>query len=191
VDNILASTAVTKGALYYHFDSKETLGYALIDEVIAGMTRDKWVIPLANSVDPIDTLTDIIEGSSFRPEDIRGGCPLNNLAQEMSPLDEEFRRRLARVFHAWQEAIAAALWRGQSEGTVRDDLDAFETAGFLIAVYEGYVSLAKNAQDAGILKEGIRNIAKWLHSLRIPQGRAKKALSRKRRWIQRGHYVQR
>jgi AcrR family transcriptional regulator len=191
VDNILASTAVTKGALYYHFDSKESLGYALIDEVIAGMVRDKWVLPLASSADPIDTLTGIVEGTSLRPADVRGGCPLNNLAQEMSPLDEEFRKRLARVFHAWQDAIAAALLRGESEGTVRHDLDAAETARFLIATYEGYVSLAKNAQDASILKEGIRNIAQWLHSLRIPKPRAKKASSRKRRRIQRGHYVQR
>lgn len=179
IDNILASTGVTKGALYHHFDSKESLGYALIEEVIAGITRDKWLRPLARAADPIDTLIGIVEGTSVRPKDIRGGCPLNNLAQEMSPLDEGFRKRLGRVFHAWQEAIAAALSRGQSEGTVRHDLDARETAGLLIAMYEGYLSLAKNAQDANVLKEGIRNIAKWLRTLRIHHPSAKKVQSHK------------
>jgi AcrR family transcriptional regulator len=180
VDNILASTGVTKGALYHHFDSKESLGYAVIDEVIAGMTRDKWLGPLASTADPIDTLIGIVEGTSVLPQDIRGGCPLNNLAQEMSPLDEGFRKRLGRQFDAWQEAIAAALSRGQSEGMVRRDLDARETAGFLIAMYEGYLSLAKNAQDANILEEGIRNITKWLRSLRIDHPSAKKAQGHKK-----------
>jgi len=34
LDTILASTGVTKGALYYHFKSKEGLGYAVVEEVI-------------------------------------------------------------------------------------------------------------------------------------------------------------
>ncbi len=166
VDNILASTAVTKGALYHHFDSKESLGYAVVDEIISGMGRDKWRLPLASSTDPIDTLTEIVEGTSLQPKDVRGGCPLNNLVQEMSALDEEFRKRLAREFRDWREAIAAALSKGQSEGTVRRDIDADEAAGFLVALYEGYISLAKAAQSPKVLQEGIRNISEWLHSLR-------------------------
>lgn len=76
----------------------------------------------------------------------------------MSQRDESFRKTLAKVFHDWQGGIATALRRGQSEGTVRRDLDAREVASFLIAMYEGYVTLAKNAQDVNVLKVGIRNI---------------------------------
>jgi TetR/AcrR family transcriptional regulator, transcriptional repressor for nem operon len=166
LDTILAATGVTKGALYHHFDSKEALGYALVEEVIAGLTRDKWLRPLHCSTDPIATLIGIVRATSVRDEDVRYGCPLNNLAQEMSPLDEHFRRRLAKVFYDWQEGIASALLRGQSEGTVRRDLDASQTAAFLVAVYEGYTSLAKNGQDVDVLKVGIRSIIVWLRSLR-------------------------
>ena len=31
IDAILAATNVTKGALYYHFESKEALGFAVIE----------------------------------------------------------------------------------------------------------------------------------------------------------------
>jgi len=55
------------------------------------------------------------------------------------------------------------------QGTVRRDLVPDETAGFLIAMYEGYVSLAKNAQDAKVWRVGIRNIVGWLRSLRAPR----------------------
>jgi TetR/AcrR family transcriptional regulator, transcriptional repressor for nem operon len=168
LDTILASTGVTKGALYYHFDSKEALGYAVVDEIIGPDLHIKWLRPLKSGNDPIDTLIGIVQGESVRPEDVRGGCPLNNLAQEMSPLDEGFRKRLANVFQAWQEGIAAALREGQACGRVRRDVKPAEAAGFLIATLEGYVSLAKNAQDAKVMKAGIRNIVDWLRSLRPP-----------------------
>ena len=170
IDTILAATNVTKGALYYHFESKEALGYAIIEEIVAKLTRDRWMLPLQRSKDrdPIDTLIGIVRAIPHRPRDVRSGCPLVNLAQEMSQLDEQFRKRLAKIFHAWQEGIAMALRRGQSQGTVRRDLVPEETASFLIAMVEGYEVLAKNAQDTKLWNVGTRNIVNWLRSLRPP-----------------------
>src|ERR1700733_11455865 len=170
IDTILAATNVTKGALYYHFESKEALGYAIVEEIVAKLTRDRWMLPLQRSKDkdPIDTLIGIVRAIPHRPRDVKGGCPLVNLAQEMSQLDKQFRKRLERIFHAWQEDIAMALRRGQSQGTVRRDLVPEETASFLIAMVEGYEVLAKNAQDAKVWNMGIRNIVGWLRSLRPP-----------------------
>ena len=168
IDNILAATNVTKGALYHHFQSKEALGHAIIDEVVATLPRDRWFHPLERSTDknPIDALISVVQAIPTRPKDIKGGCPLVNLAQEMSPLDEQFRKRLERIFHAWQEAIATVLRRGQSQGTVRRDLLPEEAATFLIAMVEGYEVLAKNSQDVKVWKVGIKNIVAWLNSLR-------------------------
>jgi TetR/AcrR family transcriptional regulator, transcriptional repressor for nem operon len=166
LDTILSAAGVTKGALYYHFDSKEALGYAVVDEIIAPDLRAKWLRPLERGNDPINTLIGIVQSESVRPEDVRGGCPLNNLAQEMSPLDERFRKRLAMVFRSWREGIATALREGQTKRIVRRDVKPAEAAGFLIATLEGYVSLAKNAHDAKVMKAGISNIVVWLRSLR-------------------------
>ena len=168
IDTILAETGVTKGALYYHFGSKEGLGHAVVEEIIALNLRVKWLRPLQMSKDPINTLIGIVQSESVEPRAVRGGCPLNNLAQEMSPLDEGFRKQLAILFDAWREGISTALQEGQIRGQVRRDVNPAEASGFLIATLEGYVSLAKNAQDAKVLKAGIRNIVGWLRSLRPP-----------------------
>src|ERR1700757_1288499 len=118
VDTILAATNVTKGALYHHFESKEALGHAIIEEIIAEITRDRWLRPLQQNEDknPIDALIGIVQAIPARPRDVNRGCPLVNLTQEMSLLDEQFRKRLERIFQAWQEAIATALRDGQSAG---------------------------------------------------------------------------
>ena len=166
IDSILAATNVTKGALYYHFESKEALGYAIVEEIIAKTVRDRWLRPMLGNGQPIDILVGIVRRTPVRPQDVRSGCPLLNLAQEMSPLDEQFRKRLERIFLAWQEGIATLLRKGQSQGTVCRDLNPDETASFLIAMVEGYASLAKVAQDAKVWEVGIRNIVGWLRSLR-------------------------
>jgi TetR/AcrR family transcriptional regulator, transcriptional repressor for nem operon len=173
IDTILAATNVTKGALYYHFESKEALGYAIIEEIVAKLTSDRWMLPLQRSKDedPIDALIGVVEAIPHEPKDVKSGCPLVNLAQEMSLLDEQFRKRLQKIFHAWQEGIATTLRRGQSQGTVRRDLVPEETASFLIAMVEGYEVLAKNAQDTKVWNVGIRNIVGWLNSLRAPGNR--------------------
>lgn len=173
LDTILAAAGVTKGALYYHFANKEALGYAVVDEVIASNLHQKWVQPLRNAKNPIDGLVRIVQSESLKREDVQRSCPLLNLSQEMSGLDEGFRRRTSKLFKHWHDAIANALREGQKRRVVRNDIDAKETATFLIAAYEGYVVLAKNSQDPMTMRSGQRRLSSHLESLR-PSRRPKR-----------------
>jgi TetR/AcrR family transcriptional regulator, transcriptional repressor for nem operon len=175
VDAILAKAGVTKGALYYHFDSKDALGYAVVDEVITSNLHQKWVQPLRNAKDPIGVLVRIIRSESLKREDVERGCPLLNLSQEMSGLDEGFRRRTARLYKDWHDAMADALREGQKRRVVRSDINANETATFLIAAWEGYVVLGKNSQDARILQSGQRRMSGQIESLRPARDRTRVA----------------
>lgn len=166
VDTILGAAGVTKGALYHHFENKEALGYAIVDEVITGISLEKWVRPLKDSLDPVTTMTEIIESTPVDPDSLLRGCPLNNLAQEMSPLDEGFRKRLARVFDNFRGSVASALREGQKRGCVKRGIDPDETALFVVAMYEGYMSISKNAQDPRVLELGKRSMARYLETLR-------------------------
>src|ERR1700693_708986 len=167
LEAILNRAGVTKGALYHHFENKEALGYAVVDEVLATKMREKWLSPLEHAKNPIDALCRIVQSTSTKPEWLRGGCPINNLAHEMSPLDEGFRKRLEKLFSGCHNGIAAALRKGQKCGLVRRDIDPNEGAIFLVAVYEGYLSLAKNSQDARVLRAGKRILILHLESLRL------------------------
>jgi hypothetical protein len=84
----------------------------------------------------------------------------------MSGRDETFRQRIAAMFQQWQSAIATALRDGQVRGLVKKQIDPTETAVYLVAVYEGYISLAKAAHDKKNLQSGIRRILAFLESLR-------------------------
>src|SRR5580704_11255555 len=73
LDAILANAGVTKGALYYHFENKEALGYAVVDEVMASDLHQKWVEPLRNAKNPIDTLIRIFRSEPMKREDVQRG----------------------------------------------------------------------------------------------------------------------
>src|SRR5579871_2212106 len=127
VNKIVEAAGITKGALFHHFAGKRELAFAVIDEIIEPILRQRWLKPLSESADPITNLQQTIR--HHVKNDIQGGvwlqgCPLNNLAQEMSPLDEGFRERIDGLYDTWRKEIAEAMTAGKMAGTVRKDASA-------------------------------------------------------------------
>jgi AcrR family transcriptional regulator len=172
LDAILARAGVTKGALYHHFPDKAALGYAVVDEVVKGHLLQRWLGVMEEAdTDPLTALQKTLRfrAASVTPGEIELGCPLNNLAQEMSPLDQEFRRRIDATFDAWRNGFARALAHGKASGTVRRDVNPQKVAAFLVASAEGSYSLAKSAGSRTILRSNLETLADFLETLRPPQ----------------------
>ena len=169
LDEVIAATKLNKGALYHHFPNKRALGYAVVDEVIIPTVEAVWLQPLKNSAEPLQGLIDVIEqmpdNEHKPPEMIRYGCPLNNLAQEMSPLDEGFRQRLDYAFRVWQDVIQETLERAQQKKHIRAGVDCDEVATFIMAAMEGCIGLAKNAQSMERLHVCNRGLIQFIRSL--------------------------
>lgn len=176
LERILADTGLTKGALYHHFQSKLELGYAVVEEVIAPQLRAMWLNPIHDGDDPLGAMIRMFRdaGREATLDLIEVGCPLNNLAQEMSPLDEGFRRRLDGIAAELRDGFAEALARGKQARTVRADVEPKATALFIVAAMEGCMSMAKNTQSLDILKNCGQGLIHYLESLRAP-ARKKKA----------------
>jgi len=168
LDDVLNTTELTKGALYHHFPNKRALGYAVVDEVILPIMDEMWLEPLKKAPDPMQGLIDVVEQlpEMKPPEIIEYGCPLNNLAQEMSPLDEGFRQRLDYVFRLWHDVTEEALERAKHQGKLRESIDCDETATFIMAALEGCIGIAKNAQSIERLRACNRGLVDYLHSLK-------------------------
>jgi len=168
LDAILRETGVTKGALYHHFRSKAALAHAVIDEVIEQHVGVRWTGVLDGTDDPLPTLQALFRGKAAATpeEEVILGCPLNNLALEMSPVEEGFRTHLQKLFNRWRSRLAYALVRGQEAGTVRPDIDANRVAAFIIASVEGSLGQAKAAQSLDVLGDNMELLALYLDGLR-------------------------
>jgi AcrR family transcriptional regulator len=169
INRIVDHAGTTKGALFHHFEDKNHLGYAVVEEVVFPEMKERWLDPLANSVDPIAALKKTMRQFA-REEDANGrliqGCPLNNLAQEMAPLDEGFRRRLEKIYSAWREALGTAFARGIKAGTVRKGISPPKVAALVVAALEGIIGTAKNAQSEELLTQAGQGLFDYLDSLK-------------------------
>jgi TetR/AcrR family transcriptional regulator, transcriptional repressor for nem operon len=174
IDAILARTGVTKGALYYHFPTKTQLGYAVVEEVVRQRILQRWGHELGEGEDPIAHLIEKLrfEAKHCWPlEALQVGCPVNNLANEMSPIDEGFRQRIEQVFHDWKDIIAQLIHQGQKHGHVRADVKPEQVATFFVAAVEGTISMAKNAQDPKLLRDNFAVLQTYLAALRPASGK--------------------
>jgi len=169
INRIVSEAGTTKGALFHHFEDKNHLGYAVVEEIIYRQIKECWLDPLTNSIDPIIAVKKTMR--QFAQEEqanrrIAHGCPLNNLAQEMSPLDGEFRRRLERIYSEWRAALEAALVRGIKAGKVRNGISPRNVAALVVAALEGIMGTAKNAQSKELMQRAGQGLFDYLDTLR-------------------------
>jgi TetR/AcrR family transcriptional repressor of nem operon len=145
IDDILASTQVTKGAFYYHFRNKEEMGVALIDEA---MHDEIWPLiekSLSAGPDFRDNIYEMISGLLFEHPfmTVEHGCPAVNLIQEMAPLNEAFRTALVKSLNKWKRAIEAEIIRGQQAGQLSTAHDTRQIALHIITLYHGVRNMGK------------------------------------------------
>jgi AcrR family transcriptional regulator len=166
---ILEKTNVTKGALYYHFQNKHDLGLAVLRDLIHEAVEKTFLEPLRNLKNPVDGLVRSITQAceSLSDEEIELGCPLNNLALEMSPVDEAFRHVIGGIYDQWRSEIAQALKAGQARRLVRRDVDPDGTAAFIVAALAGCRSMAKNTQSRDMLLACARQLCRYLETLKV------------------------
>lgn len=180
IANILQDTGLTKGALYHHFPTKQALGLAVIEEVIKERLEGLIFKPLRESERPVEMLLEIIATIDKKvPSDfVMLGCPLNNLMQEMSPLDELFQERLGGVLGVWQKTVEGALKRGQKQGEIRAEVDYKAAALFIVSAWEGCIGVAKNMQSPkafGICMKQLHGYVQGLMPAKVEKGRRKGA----------------
>ena len=165
---VLQNTGLKKGALYHHFSSKQALGYAVLEELIQKHITELWLDPLKNFSDPLEGIHTLYEEleNVWSDEFFILGCPLNNLAQEMSPIDEGFRERIEKFFQHWQAGIEEALKNAQKQGNVDVSINTDDCAIFILAAIEGALGMTKNHQNKEVYYSCGRELKRYLNTLK-------------------------
>jgi TetR/AcrR family transcriptional regulator, transcriptional repressor for nem operon len=167
LDAILSNVGVTKGALYHHFASKNELGYAVVDEIVRPFVEENWK-SATEAPNMIDGAIELCRRVSSERTDmaLSYGCPFNNLINEMSSVDEGFRKRLNQILQDWRQGISEAIARAQALGQVRADADPLAVSAFIISCIEGCVGMGKASQSREFLEAGFRGLIDYLEHLR-------------------------
>lgn len=159
LNEILEAAAAPKGSLYHHFpDGKEGLAIAAAERAGAYFLRSIEQDAQAGA-DGADMITRFaarlagwLEQSGFRL-----GCPLATLTLEQAATSERLAGALARVFAAWQAALAARL---EADGMERER--SAELAHLALCAIEGALILARARRDSAPVRQAARTLAPLL-----------------------------
>jgi TetR/AcrR family transcriptional regulator, transcriptional repressor for nem operon len=166
--DIMREAGVTGGALHHHFPTKKAIALAVLRERVAQAVEQTWIAPVRSARTVADGIRDIFAGTVAALDD-RGrvlGCPLNNLALELSLADPDLRNEIETIFDRWREAITGKLRADGAAGT-EQSAPAEDLATLVVATYSGAMAMAKAEQSTAPLKVCARQLAALLR----PRGR--------------------
>lgn len=157
--DLMAAAGVTGGALHHHFPTKKALALAVIEERVAAAVEETWIVPLLVAGSAREGVRGVFAAvaEELDQQGFVSGCPLNNLAHELSLADPDFRVALAHIFSAWRQAIADKVRADQQAGR-EQGTDAQRFAALTVATYSGAMSMAKTAQDANVLRDCLEEL---------------------------------
>jgi TetR/AcrR family transcriptional regulator, transcriptional repressor for nem operon len=165
---VIAATGLSPGAVHHHFPTKESLAIAVITERVAPAVRESWIEPVRDAASLRQGVTKVF-AEIIRGVDHRGkvsGCPLNNLAMELSLTNVRLRDALRSIFRNWQDALEQRISETpRGKKWTKDQRSA--AASFIVASYSGAMNLAKATQASTPLKVTQRALAHWLTEQRL------------------------
>ena len=143
IAEILREAGVKSGSLYYFFKTKEDLLLAVLDWYVANLGPEVVEPALASVSDPIERVFAILDGyhMMLKMTDCRMGCPIGNLAIEMSEKSEAVREKIALNFENWRKVIRQCLI--DAGGRLPGDVDRDRLATLILTVMEGGVMQAR------------------------------------------------
>lgn len=158
IQDVVQAAATTGGALHHHFATKKALGLAVIAERVAAEVQETAIKPVSTAAsvgEGVATFLDNVATTLDRNQ-VVSGCPLNNLALELSLADSDFRQAVSTVFDKWREAIVVRL---KTDRPAMSASDAQDLATLVVASYSGAMAMAKASQSAEPLRASARQLA--------------------------------
>jgi len=167
IDEIIATTQVTKGAFYYHFKTKDEMGLSIIREILKPTLIDSFIKPLQKEKNAKDAIYKLMHYLLMEDEfmKVEYGCPASNFTQEMSPWNDEFRKVLDDLTKQWTKVMIATIEKGKEDGTFRIDVNAEQVTVFIMAGYWGIRNFGKLENNKSIYQTYLRELKGYLQSL--------------------------
>jgi TetR/AcrR family transcriptional repressor of nem operon len=149
VQDITDAAGVPKGSFYNHFDSKEALGAAVVEQYWLRGACSSLRILSDETLRPIERLRRYFDAmaANMADRDYKCGCLIGNLSAELADQSRLVCDRLSAIYAGWTRSIETCLREAQRAGEIRADRDAATLASFLVNAWEGTVLRAKVDKD--------------------------------------------
>jgi AcrR family transcriptional regulator len=144
--DIIERAEMTKGAFYYHFDSKESLATAIIED---GATT--LLSAYRGTREPTSPALESMIHGVFLSANLLGADKLARTGTELLRGLGASTEAARRSYAAWIEDVSETARQAQAEGDIRADVDAAVVGEFVVGAMIGAESISAAMSSAGDL----------------------------------------
>ncbi|MGC9197113.1 MAG: TetR/AcrR family transcriptional regulator [Syntrophobacteraceae bacterium] len=139
IQQILAASGVPKGSFYFYFKSKDEFGLELIqyfDEELFALRKEIFA---DSAKTPLNRFRAYFQWCLrfYGANNFRGGCPIGNLALELSDLNPIFQKQLASVAEKMIDHFGEVLQQARDLREIPADVNIRETSRLIFSCWEG------------------------------------------------------
>ncbi len=144
---ILKNAKVHKGSMYHFFENKKEMALVSIKEKIYERFVQRYSSIIALESGYLEAFIKSIKDTTNR--DFNKGCPIANIVQEMSNIDEDFKVLMEEIYQTFRKNIKDILYLAIKKDEMKE-CDTTKLALYIASTIEGAILSAKatgNIQD--------------------------------------------
>lgn len=171
IDDILKSLSLSKGAFYYHFQSKEDFFISIIQSLIVRKVYSTLIEPIEGKENPFLEIDRCFENSLETAEhnEMDYGFVLGNFLTEFNRRNETISKYLTDIYKVWEVNLVTILQKGKSDGFVDRHVDSEGVATYLISSYMGVRTLMVQGNCKNLKYNYLQQLRRYFNSLRLKE----------------------
>lgn len=167
IDDILKELDLSKGAFYYHFQSKEDFFISIVQNMVVRKVYNLMIEPIEGKADPVTAIERCFENALATAEhnELDYGFVLGNFITEFNGRNEEISKYLKDIYKVWEVNLVTTLQKGKTDGFIARHVDSEGVASFIIASYMGIRVLMVEGNSRMLGYNYMQQIKQYLKSI--------------------------
>ena len=171
VDDILKELSLSKGAFYYHFDSKEDFFTQIIENLLVRKVYSMLIEPIEGHDNALELITNCFENAleTAVHNELDFGFVLNNFVNEFNGRNENIMKHLNDILKIWEVNLVSTIQKGKFNGHIDRHVDAESVALFLMSSYIGVRTLMVENSPSARKYRFMAQLKHYLKSIEVKQ----------------------
>ncbi|MGB5371985.1 MAG: TetR/AcrR family transcriptional regulator [Flavobacteriaceae bacterium] len=169
VDDILKELSLSKGAFYYHFDSKEDFFIQIIENLLVRKVYSMLIQPIEGHEKTLTMISDCFEDAleTAVHNELDYGFVLSNFMNEFNGRNDNIMKHLNEILKVWEVNLVSAIQRGKFNGHIDRHVDAEGVAIYLMSAYIGIRTLMVETAPAARKYRFMAQLRHYFKSLEV------------------------